>query len=824
MINQIMAFFYYIQHVSKTTLRTLKRQVLIFIVFTLCTFVVKGEIRYSIPEEMLTGSIVGNVAKDLGLDVKRLKTGSARIFTDRGAEYFELNTNKGTLLVKDRIDREQLCARITPCTLNLRIVLENPIEFYIVIVEIVDVNDNDPIFPNKNIKLEISELSVSGARFALLSATDSDAGLNALLTYTLTPTDNFNLKIRKQSDGSSLIDLLLVKQLDREQQEEHGLLLTAIDGGSPPRSATAEIYIVVLDANDNAPVFTQEVYKTAIKENALIGSVLITVTATDADKEIHGRATYSVTHVTDDSGDLFEINANSGEIKLTGQLDYETFRMYEITVQAKDPGGHTDSCKVLVDITDVNDNIPVISIISVSNEIPENSGPGTVVAVINIQDKDSGKNGQVTCVIADDLPFKLKSSIKDLYSLETDTFLDRELTSQYNISIFAKDGGEPSLSSSLILILAISDVNDNPPKFENQHYTAFISENNSPGYSFFSLRAKDDDVGVNGKLSYFIEQCLVQNISVSSYVSVNSEEGSLYALRAFDYEHLKRFQVSVIAKDGGSPSYSASAVIDIFVQDQNDNAPQILYPIQNKASAGPEMLPRTADVGYLVTKVVAVDMDSGQNAWLSYKLLKFTDQTLFKLGVHNGELRTIREVTEKDSTRQTLVISVEDNGQPSQSTTVTINVAVTDSFPQALAEFNDLSQEASGEGDLKFYLVLALTILSFLFITFIVILITFKIYSWRQSRLFKAGSNGNLPVIPYYPPRYADVSGTGTLRNVYNYEVCLTTDSGRSDFKYIKPVLHSEVKSELSGLETMPLNQKTDVSVTEELMQVSLDL
>uniref|UniRef100_A0A8C4SHD6 Protocadherin gamma-C5-like n=1 Tax=Erpetoichthys calabaricus TaxID=27687 RepID=A0A8C4SHD6_ERPCA len=793
------------------TLRTRKGQVLLFIVFTFCALRVKGEVRYSIPEEMITGSIVGNVAKDLGIDINRLKTGSARIFTEGGAEYFELNINKGTLVVKERIDREQLCPQITVCTLSLRIVLKNPIEFYVVTVEIVDVNDNDPIFPNKNIKLEISESSMPGARFSLLSATDSDAGLNALLSYTLTATEHFNLKIRKQSDGSSLIDLLLAHHLDREKQEEHVLLLIALDGGSPPRSATAEIEIVVLDANDNAPVFTQEVYKTVIKESTLIGSVLITVTATDADKEIHGRIIYSVTHVTNNGGDLFEINTNSGEIKLTGPLDYEIFKMYEITVQAKDPGGHTDSCNVIVDVTDVNDNIPFISVMSVSSEVPESSGPGTVVAVVTVQDKDSGKNGQVTCLIAENIPFKLKSSVKNLYSLETDSSLDREIISQYNISIFARDGGEPSLSSSLAIILEITDVNDNPPKFERQHYTAYITENNSPGISFFSLQAQDGDSGSNSKISYFIEKSPVQNISLSSYVSINSEEGTLYAVRSFDYEQVKRFQLCVIAKDGGYPPFTASVIIDVFVQDQNDNAPQILFPVQNKASPGPEMLPRTADVGYLVTKVVAVDKDSGQNAWLSYKLIKSTDLSLFKLGLHNGELRTVREVTEKDSTRQTLVISVEDNGQPAQLTTVTINVAVTDSFPQALLEFNELSQEGSTEGDLKFYLVLTLAIVSFLFLVCIVILITFKIYSWKQSRLFKACSNGNLPVIPYYPPQYADVDGTGTLRHVYNYEVCLTTDSGRSDFKYIKPVLHSEVQSELSGLETMPLNQKTDL-------------
>ncbi|XP_068571394.1 protocadherin gamma-A7-like [Cebidichthys violaceus] len=221
--------------------------------------------------------------------------------------------------------------------------------------------------------------------------------------------------------------------------------------------------------------------------------------------------------------------------------------------------------------------------------------------------------------------------------------------------------------------------------------------------------------------------------------------------------------------------------VKVMIQDQNDNPPQVLYPVQTGGSLVAEMMPRSADVGYLVTKVVAVDVDSGQNAWLSYKLQKATDRALFEVGLQNGEIRTIRQVTDKDAVKQRLTVIVEDNGQPSRSATVIVNVAVADSFPEVLSEFTDFTQDKEYNDNLTFYLVLALAVVSFLFITCLVVIISVKIYRWRQSRVMY---HSNLPVIPYYPPRYSDTLGTGTLQHVYNYEVCRTTDSRKSDCKF----------------------------------------
>ncbi|XP_039631117.1 protocadherin beta-3-like [Polypterus senegalus] len=798
--------------------RSFLKKVLILIFLRLSSLLAKAEVRYSIPEEMVRGTFVGNIAKDLGLDSQRLKTGRARLYSDGRTEYIELDTNKGILVIKERIDREQMCGTKTNCALNFQIVLENPMELYRVSFDIIDINDNDPMFEKQTVQLEITESSLPGAMFSLPSAVDRDVGVNSLKSYILTPNEHFKLKISKQPDDSNSVSLLLETPLDREKQEEHALLLTAVDGGNPQRSGTIEIKMTVLDANDNSPIFTQQLYKAEVTENSPVDTVLITVKANDADKDIYGAVKYFFSHVSNNAQNLFDINSDSGEISLIGKLDYESNEIYEMTVQAKDYG-HVSSSKVIIEVIDVNDNTPVINVMSVSSQISEDSSPGTVIAMLNVQDKDSRKNGKVNCFIDSNLPLKLKSSLNSFYSLETDAFLDREKTSHYNITIIARDEGEPSLSVSLTITLEISDINDNAPKFERQHYKTFIMENNSAGSSFFSVRATDEDFGMNSRISYFIQETRIQNISVFSLVSINSDQGMLYAARSFDYEHLSHFQVSVAAKDGGSPALSTTVIIDVFVQDQNDNVPEILYPVFNKGFPMAEFIPRSADVGYLVAKIIAVDKDYGQNAWLSYKLLKSAEQTLFEVGLYNGELKTLRHVTEKDFTKQRLTILVEDNGQPPHSATVSVNIAITDNFALALSEFNDHTQQKDEDGELTFYLVVSLVIVSLLFFIFIIVIISLKFHKWRRSKLFNECSDRTFPVIPYYPPRYAEVGATGTLCHVYNYEVCLTTDSGNSEFKYVKPLVVDTVDTDPAANQSNDSISKSDLIAEGDLLQ-----
>ncbi|XP_071254540.1 protocadherin gamma-A5-like isoform X31 [Salvelinus alpinus] len=778
--------------------RTMTRQVLLFIsVLSLSS--VHGQVSYSIPEEMAKGSLVGNIAQDLGLDIKRLKSGKARIYTGNSAEYIELNKERGVLLIKERIDREALCRQTTPCALDFQISLENPMELYPVTVEITDINDNPPSFKKAERRLEISESAVIGSKFVLEKAVDPDIGLNGLQTYSLKPTDNFILKLHSQADGSKKVEMVLQKPLDREKQEHMSLLLTALDGGKPQMSGTMQIHVTVLDANDNAPVFTKTVYTATITENSQKGTVVTTVSASDADEGINGEVSYLISNGMDSGSELFHINAD-GDLILDGPIDYEKARYYQIDIEAIDNGGLSDSSKIIIDVSDVNDNSAVINLISKSSSIPEDSRPNTVIAMMSVNDPDSESNGKVHCGINAKIPFTIKSTSNTFYSLVTDSDLDRERDSEYNISVTCSDEGVPSLSSSVTLTLQISDVNDNAPVFERSSYEAYIIENNTPGLSIFTVKARDADWNQNARVSYILEDSSVNGVPVSSYVSVSADSGVIHAVRSFDYEQIKDFQFRVKVQDGGSPPLSSNVTVKIMIQDQNDNAPQVLYPVQTSSSLVAEMVPRSADVGYLVTKVVAVDVDSGQNAWLSYKLQKATDRALFEVGLQNGEIRTIRQVNDKDAVKQRLTVVVEDNGQPSRSTTVNVNVAVADSFPEVLSEFTDFTHDKEYNDNLTFYLVLALAVVTFLFITCLVVIILVKIYRWRQSRILY---HSNLPVIPYYPPRYADTLGTGTLQHVYNYEVCRTTDSRKSDCQFARPCSQNVLIMDPSSTGTM---------------------
>ncbi|XP_066507613.1 protocadherin gamma-A12-like isoform X7 [Hoplias malabaricus] len=753
------------------------------LIWALFAGVVSGQIRYSVPEEMSVGSFVGDIAADLGLEPRRLVSGRARVFTAGGSEYVGLDREKGQLVVKERIDREQLCAETAACSLSFEVILENPMELYRVTVDVLDINDNSPVFPKREISLEISELAVSGARFPLESAIDPDVGLNTLQKYTLHPTDRFNLNVQNGADGASNVEMVLQTALDREKDAQHHLTLTAFDGGKPQRSATVRINVVVLDANDNAPVFSQRSYKAAVSENAARGALVTTVSATDAD-ESGQNIQYYFEHATSAAKALFSIDTESGEIRVAGDVDYEKHKQFKIKVKAKDHGGLTDTSEVMIDVIDLNDNAPKITIMSFSSAVSEDAAPGTVMAMINVQDLDSGDNGRVTCSIDLNSPFSIVSSLSNYYNLVTDSALDREQTADYNITITAVDAGNPPLSSKQLLSVKISDVNDHAPQFEQESYNAYIMENNPSSMSVLSIKAHDADWGENARVSYF----LLDGEPLASCISINADTGVVYAVRSFDYEQLKSFQIQIRAQDGGSPPLSSNVSVKIQIQDQNDNAPQVLYPVQSGGSVVAEMVPRSADVGYLVTKVVAVDVDSGQNAWLSYKLQKATDRALFEVGAQNGEIRTVRQVTDKDAVKQKLTVVVEDNGQPSRSAVVSINVAVADSFPEVLSELTDVARDKDFNSGLTFYLVLALAAVSILFIFSVIAIVSVKIYRWRQRRLFYE-SAANLPVIPYYPPAYAD----GTLQHVYNYEVCGTTDSRMSDLKVARPYSQSSL-------------------------------
>ncbi|XP_039453953.1 protocadherin gamma-A11-like [Oreochromis aureus] len=736
-----------------------------------------GDLSYSFPEEMKRDSVIGNIAKDLGFDLMTLFSRKARVdFEGTRKSYCNINLRTGDLITSERIDRESLCAKKPSCVVQVDLVLENPLELHRVSLHIQDVNDNSPKFKKNLIEMEIHESADRGNRFSIEQAHDADIGQNAVQRYELQKNDNFILAV-----DSNKVELVLENTLDREKQSVMNLLLTALDGGSPQRSGSVVIRVTVLDANDNAPVFSQAVYKASLPENCPLDTIVIKVSATDADERLNGDVTYDLSHVSEDDINVFSIDPKTGEIKVTAMIDFEERNSFEMRAEAKDGLGLTSYAKVLIDVTDVNDNAPGIYVKSLTNPTAENVPTGTEVGIINVQDRDSGNNGQVRCSIQQGVPFKLVPSIKNYYSLVTTGQLDRELVSDYNITITATDEGSPPLSSSKSVQLSVADINDNSPVFDEQSYSAYVSENNKPGSTLCSVSARDPDWRQNGTVVYSLLAGEVNGAPVSSYLSVNGDTGVIQAVRSFDYEQFRSFKVHVMARDNGSPPLSSNVTVSVFISDVNDNSPQILYPSPEGNSFMTELVPKAAHGGSLVSKVIAVDADSGQNAWLSYQIVKSTDPGLFTIGVHSGEIRTQRDISESDSMKQNLVVAVKDNGQPSLSATCSMYLLISDNLAE-VPELKDLSYNESNS-KLTSYLIIALVSVSTFFLTFIIIILGLRFCRRRKPRLLFDGA----VAIPsgYLPPNYADVDGTGTLRSTYNYDAYLTTGSRTSDFKFV---------------------------------------
>ncbi|XP_053097288.1 protocadherin beta-16-like isoform X16 [Pangasianodon hypophthalmus] len=757
---------------------------LLFLLISFCLFIraVRGDLSYTVPEETRRQYVIGNIAKDLGLDAKQLSARKARMETEDSAKrYCDINLSSANLVVVETIDREELCGTKMSCLLNYELVLENPLDVHRISLHIQDINDNAPRFPKSRIMFNIRESADKGERFPLDEAHDSDIGQNAVQGYSLERNDHFVLSVKENAEGGKYAELVLDKELDREQTKEIDLIFTATDGGTPQRSGTALIHINVLDANDNTPVFSQSVYKVTLAENAPPGAEVVTVSATDADEGVNGEVSYEFSRISDKAAKLFSIDKITGQIKVNENIDYEEEKSYEIRVQAIDGSGLASTAKIIIDITDVNDNAPRIILKSLNDPISENTVTGTEVAIINVQDKDSGDNRKVRCSLQENVPFKLNPSIKNYFSLVTTSLLDREKEPDYNITITATDGGSPPLSSSMTIHLSVSDINDNPPVFEQQSYTAYVMENNKPGTSISSVTARDPDWRQNGTVLYSLLPSEINGVPVSSFLSINSDTGVIHAVRSFDYEKFRNFKVQVVARDNGSPPLSSNVTVSVFISDENDNSPQILYPAPEGKSLMTEMVPKAALSGSLLSKVIAVDADSGQNAWLSYHIVKSTDPGLFTIGLHSGEIRAQRDITESDSMKQNLVISVKDNGQPPLSATCSVYLLISDNLAE-VPELKDMTYEESNS-KLTFYLIIALVSVSTFFLTFIILILAVRFCHRRKPRLLFDGA----VAIPsaYLPPNYAEVEGAGTLRSSYNYDTYLTTGSRTSDFKFI---------------------------------------
>ncbi|XP_074958414.1 protocadherin beta-15-like [Phalacrocorax aristotelis] len=762
------------------------RQVLCLSAFLSLPHARSQPIRYSVAEEAESGSVVANVAADAGLTPAQLADRRARLASEDGRQHFRLDRGTGRLVVADRLDREELCGQSRTCTLPFELLLANPLQFFRVEVAVEDINDHSPVFPEERVTFKILETSDPGSRFPLEGAWDLDVGSNSVQAYSIAPENEyFSVSFGSRVKGDKYVELVLEKPLDREEQAEVYFSVIAIDGGSPPRTGTTQIHIIVLDVNDNAPVFTEERYVGQVLENAPEGSVVLSVVATDQDEGVNGDISYQFSQAVGQSDSAFTIDPTSGEIKLRKALDFEAAENHELSVRATDGGGLSAICKVLVEVVDVNDNAPELVVSSFSSPLPEDALPGTVVALFAVRDRDAGANGKTTCALEDQLSFSLRPAYKNYYELVTVSTLDREETARYILTVTAADAGSPPLTTTQTFTVDISDVNDNAPVFNQTSYTMFVRENNVPTVLVGAVSAADADVGPNAKVTYSLAPAHPAEQAPCSCISVNSENGHVFVLQPLDYEQVRQIKVLVSASDAGSPPLSANVTVRLVVVDENDNAPLVLHPAQGSSPPSSELVPMSAEAGYLITKVVAVDADSGQNSWLSYHLLRASDPGLFAVGAQSGEVRLRRPVTERDAVKQKLVVLVRDNGQPPLSATAALSALLLKDFSDMRLPHSSLATEDES-GSLTTYLIISLVFVSLLFLASTAAFVARKLCKRKELKgghvLYGAGN---------LQSSLADAAAAGTLPHAYCYEISLTTGSGNSEFKFLKPVLPS---------------------------------
>ncbi|XP_066053682.1 protocadherin alpha-6-like [Chamaea fasciata] len=695
-----------------------------------------GQVRYSVPEEAKAGTVVGRLAQDLGLEAGEAEARRLRLVAQGRRASVEVSGASGALVVSSRLDREELCAKSAPCALRLEVLVERPLRVFHVELEVTDINDNAPIFPAARRNLSIAESSLPGSRFPLEGASDADIGSNAQLSYTLSPSEHFSLDVKSKDEKKISVLLVLTKSLDRETIPVHRLVLTASDGGRPSLTGTMELVISVLDANDNAPQFNQSVYKVQLPENITPGTVFFQLKATDKDEGSNGEIYYSFSEmISSEVQDLFIVDKNTGELRTNGELDFEEVQSYDLEIEARDKGtpplsGH---CSVEVEVVDVNDNAPEVRVTSLSVPVSEDASVGTVVALLSVSDRDSGANGRVRCWVWPASPFGLEATFAGSYSLVLREALDRERVSEYEVEVRAEDGGAPALRASRGLRVPVSDVNDNAPAFSQAVYTVLARENNAAGAELARLWARDPDEAGNGRVSYSVWEGGAAAVSsssssgagaggwrpASSYVSVDAESGRVWALQPLDYEELQVLQFEVRAVDAGEPPLCGNATVQLFVLDENDNAPALLPAAGSApeaggaageaaaaAAAGLGSVSDTlwawaawgAPAGQVVAKIRAVDADSGYNAWLRYELWEPRAKGPFRVGLYSGEVSTARALDEADGPRHRLLIVVRDHGEPARSATATLSVSLVEAAEAALAAGSSSSSSRAALG------------------------------------------------------------------------------------------------------------------------------
>ncbi|CAL8270628.1 unnamed protein product [Boreogadus saida] len=857
---------------KRTRYRDWRWQALWWHHFFLLWNTIDGQTRYTIPEELKQGSVVGHLAKDLGLGLSEIFDRKLRVASEAGEQYFSVDTGK-------------------------------------------DVNDNAPEIIFTSQPKPVREDAAAGTVVALLSArdldsaTDLDYGENAKLSYSILDSKVQDVSVSSyvyiNSENGSIYSM---HSFDYEKLKVFQIQVQAKDHGSPSLSSNATVHVFILDQNDNAPsvIYPSSAVHGSLSQqrtsrSSKAGHLVTKVTAVDADSGHNAWISYRLAEATDAS--LFAVNLYTGEVRTKRAVSEQDDSSQRLLIEIKDDGDPVQSTTVTVSVL-LEDGLhkPILDLRHKTDDSHKKTGRMALYLILSLasvsvlslvtflilavkclkSSRSSGSccmrrsdsedyknpNRNLQLQLNTDGPIKyvevlggdmmsqsqsFRSCLSPTSEYSDFTFVKPSSTTDFKDMINVLDASLPDstwtfesqqtrytipeelkqgsvvghLAKDLGLGLSeifdrklrvaseavqveVLDVNDNPPEIHITSLSSPVREDSPIG----TVSATDTDLGDNAKLSYSILDSKVQDVSVSSYVYINSENGSIYSMHSFDYEKLKVFQIQVQAKDHGSPSLSSNATVHVFILDQNDNAPSVIYP--SSAVHGflsQQRTSRSSKAGHLVTKVTAVDADSGHNAWISYRLAEATDASLFAVNLYTGEVRTKRAVSEQDDSSQRLLIEIKDDGDPVQSTTVTVSVLLEDGLHEPILDLGHKTDDSHKKtGRMALYLILSLASVSVLSLVTFLILAVKCLKSSRSSGsccMRRSDSedyknpnrNLQLQLNTDGPIKYVEVLGGDMMSQSQSFRSCLSPTSEYSDFTFVKPSSTTDFKDMINVLD-----------------------
>ncbi|XP_055895692.1 putative protocadherin beta-18 [Biomphalaria glabrata] len=604
------------------------------------------------------------------------------------ANYFKIEQNSGVVSVAKTIDREEVCDRTETCKVRFNVAVQSLTKekqrFSTVVniqVFINDVNDNSPSFPAKDVTLDISEGAKVGTEIKISGAVDRDTKPEFTVRYynISPPLDEFSIRATSNIDGSSTINLRLESELDREMTDLYMFNIVAYDGGPTPRSDFLKVKIRVTDDNDNSPVFVLSVYNFTVNETEAAGTVIGQVTATDKDAGQYGEVRYSFSQASEmvNKG-TFAIHPTSGQISLVGDL--RKFRRsgspFVLYVDAKDGGEPPRNSQTMVSIfiKNTGNEAPVVKVNTVTASdagflaIPETAAMDWFVAYVDVEDTDEGEAGIVDCKLMSGSDFKLDSLSGRGYTILLNVQLDREVKDSHQITVSCQDKGNPPMETQVVLIVNVTDVNDNAPEFDKASYEATVDENRKDQYAV-KVTAKDTDMGPNADITYSLSE------NVAGYLKIHQKSGLITTSTELDRERNATLQFTVFAVDTGDIKKTGSANVVLYIRDANDNSPRF-----NRTTFDFSTSELTAN-NTIIGELLAYDLDTGLNGQFDFFLGSSTSKGGNPLPFNvlkNGSVLVSGALDREMQDSFSFLALVRDRGEPSRSSSVTVGVKVTD--------------------------------------------------------------------------------------------------------------------------------------------------